>query len=190
VSAYKNGNTFNPDERTAEFIITYRGGVYPLALDHMGHMNVMWYVGKFDEASWQLLARLGLTRTRCAREGREAVALDQRIDYRRELHAGDLITVRSRALEVNEKTLCMTHEMTNDQTGELAAVTVIVGLHIDAYLRRPVPCRLMCASAPFSWPEAISTSIPPLVTPGRPRQTLLVSELQFANNRGGLSNVD
>ncbi|HEX8892304.1 MAG TPA: acyl-CoA thioesterase [Terriglobales bacterium] len=116
----------------AEFILTSRGGVYPWHCDHMGHMNVMWYVGKFDEASWQLLARLGLTRTRRAREGRGAVALDQRIDYRPELHAGDLITIRSRVLEVNEKMLCMTHEMTSDETGELAAVTVIGGLHIDA----------------------------------------------------------
>ena len=36
---------------------------------------------------------------------------------------------------MNEKTLWMTHEMTNDETGEPAAVTVIVGLHIDAHLR-------------------------------------------------------
>ena len=33
-------------------VITYRGTVYPWQCDHMGHMNVMWYVGKFDEASW------------------------------------------------------------------------------------------------------------------------------------------
>jgi len=31
--------------------ITYRGLVYPWHCDHMGHMNVMWYTGKFDEAS-------------------------------------------------------------------------------------------------------------------------------------------
>lgn len=29
--------------------ITYRGVVYPWQCDHMGHMNAMWYVGKFDE---------------------------------------------------------------------------------------------------------------------------------------------
>ena len=28
---------------------TYRGAVYPWHCDHVGHMNVMWYVGKFDE---------------------------------------------------------------------------------------------------------------------------------------------
>jgi acyl-CoA thioester hydrolase len=96
-------------------------------------------VGKFDEASWQLRAQLGLTRTRCIGEGRGAVALEQRIDYRRELHAGDLITIRSRVLEVNEKTLRMTHQMTNDETGELAAITVILGLYIDTHLRRSCP---------------------------------------------------
>ena len=42
-------------------IETYRGAVYPWHCDHMGHMNVMWYVGKFDEATWNLFAHLGLT---------------------------------------------------------------------------------------------------------------------------------
>jgi acyl-CoA thioester hydrolase len=32
--------------------VTYRGVVYPWHCDHMGHMNVMWYVGRFDEATW------------------------------------------------------------------------------------------------------------------------------------------
>ena len=30
---------------------TYRGTVYPWQCDHVGHMNIMWYVGKFDEAT-------------------------------------------------------------------------------------------------------------------------------------------
>ena len=34
-------------------IVTYRGTVFPWHCDHMGHMNVMWYTGKFDEATWQ-----------------------------------------------------------------------------------------------------------------------------------------
>ncbi len=42
-------------------LLTYRGCVYPWHCDHMGHMNVMWYVGKFDEATWNLFGTLGLT---------------------------------------------------------------------------------------------------------------------------------
>ena len=39
-------------ERTIETDATYRGTVYPWQCDHVGHMNIMWYVGKFDEANW------------------------------------------------------------------------------------------------------------------------------------------
>ena len=38
---------------------TYRGTVYPWQCDHVGHMNIMWYVGKFDEAKrwyWRAVA--------------------------------------------------------------------------------------------------------------------------------------
>jgi acyl-CoA thioester hydrolase len=30
---------------------TYKGCVYPWHCDHVGHLNIMWYVGKFDEAN-------------------------------------------------------------------------------------------------------------------------------------------
>jgi len=36
---------------------TYCGTVYPWQCDHVGHMNIMWYVGKFDEANWPKPAR-------------------------------------------------------------------------------------------------------------------------------------
>jgi acyl-CoA thioesterase FadM len=35
----------------ADPVVTHRGTIYPWHCDHMGHMNVMWYVGKFDEAT-------------------------------------------------------------------------------------------------------------------------------------------
>ena len=41
--------------------ITYKGCVYPWQCDQIGHMNIMWYVGKFDEANWNHLARVGIT---------------------------------------------------------------------------------------------------------------------------------
>jgi acyl-CoA thioester hydrolase len=49
---------------------TYRGTVYPWQCDHVGHMNIMWYVGKFDEANGNLFARLGLTPTYLRESGR------------------------------------------------------------------------------------------------------------------------
>jgi acyl-CoA thioester hydrolase len=102
----------------------------------MGHMNVMSYVGRFDEASWQLLSGLRLTASRFRKEGIGMAAVEQHIHYTRELHAGDVVTVHSSVLEVNKKSIRIRHEMTDDDTGEVAATTMIVGVHIDATTRR------------------------------------------------------
>src|SRR5690349_22890755 len=66
---------------------TYRGTVYPWQCDHVGHMNIMWYVGKFDEANWNLFARLGLTPSYLRESGRGMAAVQQNITYKRELLA-------------------------------------------------------------------------------------------------------
>lgn len=116
--------------------LTYRGTVYPWQCDHMGHMNVMWYVGKFDEATWQLMAKLGLSPSRLKSEGLGMVAVEQQIAYKRELYPGDVITIRSSVQEIKDKSIRFTHEMTNDETGELAASTVLVGVCIDLAARR------------------------------------------------------
>lgn len=128
----------------ADFTITYRGTVYPAQCDHMGHMNVMWYLGKFDEASWQLLARLGLSPSRMRTEAIGMVAVEQHIQYKRELRAGDVLTVRSSVLEVREKSVRLRHEMTNEDNGELAAITEVVGVCIDLTTRRsrPIPSNI------------------------------------------------
>jgi acyl-CoA thioester hydrolase len=120
----------------AETILTYRGTIYPWHCDHMGHMNVMWYVGKFDEATWQLLASVGLSMSRLRQDGIGMVAVEQRIEYKRELLAGDLITIHSGFQEPREKSLLFFHEMTNQETQEVAARTFLTGVCIDLNTRK------------------------------------------------------
>jgi acyl-CoA thioester hydrolase len=102
----------------------------------MGHMNVMWYVGKFDEATWHLLAAVGLTAARLRQGGMGMVAVEQHIEYKRELLAGDLLTIYSSVHEVREKSLIFVHEMTNQETQELVARTTLTGVCIDTATRK------------------------------------------------------
>ena len=120
-------------------LLTYRGTVYPWHCDHMGHMNVMWYVGKFDEATWQLMASIGLSPERLRRDGIGMVAVEHHLEYKRELIAGDLLTIRSSVQEVREKSLLFLHEMTNQETQELAARTTLTGVCIDMNTRKAQP---------------------------------------------------
>ena len=105
----------------AEMVETYRGTVYPWHCDHMDHMNVMWYVGKFDEGTWNFFSMLGVTPSYLRDNGRGMAAVDQRIAYRRELHAGDTVAVRPGTIEVKEKSIRFVHEMRNAETDVVLA---------------------------------------------------------------------
>ena len=119
-----------------EPLVTYRGSVYPSHCDHMGHMNVSFYVAKFDEATWQLFAAMGLTGARLRDEKLGMAGVEQHIEYKRELFPGDVVTVTSTILEVKDKVLRFAHEMRNDVTGEVAAKMVVVAVHLDATARK------------------------------------------------------
>jgi acyl-CoA thioester hydrolase len=117
-------------------LLTYRGAVYPAHCDHMGHMNVASYVAKFDEATWQLLNAIGLTPSRLREENSGMAGVEQHIEYKRELFAGDVVTVTSVILEVRDKAIRFAHEMKKDDTGELAAKMVVVAVHLDTARRK------------------------------------------------------
>ena len=118
-----------------EPMLSYRGTVYPWHCDHMGHMNVMFYVGKFDEATWHLFAALGLT-PEFLRHNRGMAAVEQTLAYRKELRAGDIVSIRSRVVEIKDKALRFEHEMRKDDTGEVAATTILMALHLDTTARK------------------------------------------------------
>jgi acyl-CoA thioester hydrolase len=118
---------------------TYRGAIYPWHCDQMGHMNVMWYVGKFDEATWNLFATMGVTIAFLKENRRGMAAVQQNITYKRELYAGETVVVRSAFLEVRDKLAKFVHEMRNAVTDELAAICVLTGVHIDAQTRKSCP---------------------------------------------------
>lgn len=123
----------------ADLLDTYRGTVYPWHCDHMDHMNVMWYVGKFDEATWNLFSMLGLTPSFLREHYRGMAAVDQRIAYQRECHAGDTVIIRSGIIDVRDKVVRFVHEMRKAETNEVAAVTLLTGVHLDTIARKSVP---------------------------------------------------
>ena len=117
---------------------TARGTVYPWQIDHVGHMNVQFYIARFDEASWQLLANFGLTGSYLRENHRGMGALEQHTYCKRELLAGALIRIASEVEEVKPKVVRFTHRMNDVETGEEVASTTIVAAHLDTEARRAV----------------------------------------------------
>lgn len=116
--------------------LTYKGSVYPWHCDEMGHMNVMWYVGKFDEGTRHFFHALGLTPQFLRAHQRGMAAVEQVIQYKRELLAGDIVTVHSVLLEIKERVIRFEHEMRKADTGEVAATTTLTAVHLDTAARR------------------------------------------------------
>jgi len=96
-------------------------------------------MGKFDEATWQLFAMFGLTPSFLREQARGMAAVQQNITYKRELRAGDVVSIRSGVLEIREKVIRFLHEMYNDETGEIAATAELTGVHLDTVLRKSSP---------------------------------------------------
>ena len=67
------------------------------------------------------------------------VVAEARVRRHREQHAGDTVVVRSAVLEVRDKVIRFVHQMFNAASGELCAVTQLVGAHLDTERRKTTP---------------------------------------------------
>lgn len=122
---------------------TYRGTVYPWECDWNGHMNVRFYVGKFDEGTWQFFAQLGVSREELERRKIGAMAVSQNISYKRELVPGDTVVVRTAILAAGRTSCRFRHTMIHMTSGEPAAEMETVGVFVDLATRKATPL----------WPE-------------------------------------
>ncbi len=120
-------------------IKTYQGTIYPWNCDHMEHMNVKFYVEKFDEAIWNLFSYLGLTAKYLRENSKGMVALEQNIKYHEEVLAGDNIFIESEVIEIKGKIIRIKHHMYNFESNIKVAETEIIGLHIDTNNRKGFP---------------------------------------------------
>lgn len=131
--------SLEPEPPRSEMFLTARSVVYPWQCDHMGHMNVMWYTAKFDEATWHLFAHAGITPSYLRQNKRAMAGVQQDTSYKRELMAGDIVSIRSAVLEIREKVIRFYHEMQNDETHQVAATTTLTAVHLDRETRKSCP---------------------------------------------------
>jgi acyl-CoA thioester hydrolase len=120
----------------AKGLVTYRGAVYASHCDHIGHMNIVSYGAKFDEANWVFFCEIGLTPSYLRGELTGMAGVQQNISYSQELFAGDVIEIRSELIEIGDKRLRVRHEMRNIETGAVAAACEITAVHLDKRARK------------------------------------------------------
>jgi acyl-CoA thioester hydrolase len=129
---------------------TYLGRVSPLECDHLGHMNVQFYVAKVSDAAWHVMTSIGITPA-FIRERRQApAAVKQEIAYLKEALAGDLLRMESGVLEASERKITFFHRLTKIETGQVVMTSKVFSVNMDLDARRSAPLDaavLACARA-------------------------------------------
>jgi len=117
-------------------INTYRGSVFSSDCDEVGHMHVKNYVGKFEEATCQLIGAVGFTPKFLRDNNKSVVSVEHHIKYINELLPKDLIVIQSRIIELSRSSIKFFHRMINYQTKMVAAEMVIVAVQLDMNTRK------------------------------------------------------
>ncbi len=120
----------------ASYIETYRGVVYPIHVDQMGHMNVQHYVAMYDQSSVHLFLPLGLTPQYMAANAVGFADVRHEIEYRAELRVGDAVRGVGRLTAIGTKSIRHEHIFTDAATDQVAASFEVVSVLFDLTARK------------------------------------------------------
>ena len=119
-------------------LTTYIGAVMTWECDSNRHMNVMYYINKFEHAGRNFDIELGLF-TEANREEVGLVVLEQNIKYHQEVFEDDLIYIESSLLSIGNKAFTLLHEMYNRKTKNLVSTMKVTLVLFDKINRKALP---------------------------------------------------
>ena len=116
--------------------ISYAGMVYPNDTDHMSHANVRYYSQAFNEASYFMFTRAGITREYMIESSCGMACIEEHTFYKREINPGDQVLIRSCFIDFTEKWLHVWNVMVNRNTSDICAVNNQKCIHFDRNQRK------------------------------------------------------
>jgi len=127
-------------------------------IDHLGHMNVRYYLVRSLAASRELARRVGLSPEACRELGARLEPVDVFTRHHREQLAGAVLQVRGGVLDVEADGLRLYHELVNVEDGVVAAAFVhrLMLRDLASRARRaavPEMAAEAAARARVEWPE-------------------------------------
>ena len=137
-------------------------------IDYNGHLNMAFYHVMFDRAVDHVYDTLGIGADYVATSDGSCFTMEVHVNYLNELILDDPVRITFQLLDHDAKRLHSYQEMFHAETGELAATSEQLAMHVDMTTR---------ASAPFPDPqlhaiEALMAAHRALSTPDRVGQRM------------------
>ena len=121
----------------ANFVDSSLDHAKPQEIDLNGHVGFQFYVHRFSAAMAQALNAMGLTSAYMHEHRRGFSTFEFQLKFFKELHAGDIVAVRSGIMHLGGSSVRMLHRMRNARTGEPVAQLSQFGVNLDLDARRP-----------------------------------------------------
>lgn len=115
---------------------TYRGLVMAQEVDSNGHMNVQFYTTKYDMASGQFMAQLGIDFTQMKAQQKGFAYVEMNIRYIKEVLEDDPIHIETKVLACSRKVVTIFHTLKNSLSGEVASTAEAKWVVLDKVARR------------------------------------------------------
>lgn len=119
-------------------ILTYKGAAMSWECDSNNHLNVMYYVNKFEQGGRNFMLEMGLTEV-SENKNIGVVVLEQKINYFKEVVEDDLLFIESSLLDVGNKAFTILHEMYCSNSQELVCTMKAVKVLFDRVSRSALP---------------------------------------------------
>lgn len=104
--------------------------------DHLGHVNVSFYVGWLGDAAFAIGAMHGMPRERAAAENVGTAAVRMEIDYQAELRGGDMVRMETNVESIGERKIVFRHRLVRVGDEKQAMSARLTGVCIDLVQRR------------------------------------------------------
>jgi acyl-CoA thioester hydrolase len=119
----------------AGWIETTSTVVFPTHCDHLGHMNVRWYAHVFDDASFHIWARLGMTWEAMTAAGAVTVVARTATDFLHEARAGEFLIAESAFTKIGTKSVTYLQRLRNAERDVVHATQEVVEVFFDLETR-------------------------------------------------------
>ncbi len=121
---------------TERYVETLRLMTQALHCDHLGHVNVSFYMGWLGDAAFAFLAMHGLDRANAAEANLGVAAVRAEIDYQAELRGGDLVRMETGVETIGERKIVFRHRLLRVGDEKVAMAARLTGVCLDLNSRR------------------------------------------------------
>lgn len=121
--------------------------------DHLGHVNVSFYMGWLGDAAFAFLALHGLDRAAAAAEGLGVAAVRAEVDYLAELRGGEMVRMETEIESIAERKIVFRHKLIRIGDEKAAMAARLTGVCLDLATRKSRPF-------PLAFRERVAAAFP------------------------------